>query len=780
MRSSHLSVSLLICMVWCGTIAGGGALGRTSGEEPVRSAPWIEFAMPRLPYAVQTDEIVVTNGSLSAAFVSHGNSSYLPSQLRRVLSPPFLLNNADAGTFVAWGFDDRGYHAVENQAYPLDYSVKGVAAHVRGVEWEGKTNPNWGVDFRYTALPRSRVLVITVTYENVSPEARPLKIALNLVNPQITRNEYWDWTNPAPGRVFARFNRDLAEGAIETSSEGGDAFLVFGLNGPSDSHAVTTTNEWARWVARGEFSGIDQVERASSHFQYLARDFPSVAPGQTVSVSAVLAIADSLAKARRDFEAVVGNLPERLAAADRYWDDRWNQTDLSVSTPDAGLDRMTEVATSNALTSWDELNDSWITAFSENARGCNYLWNNSYAGYGFLLSHPAMAKDTLRRLLRLDWRMRYAYSVPNSQSVGVYYAYNHSAIVELIYRYVTMTGDLAFLDEEVNGEAVISILVANIRHVHETLGFDFGAGDNLLEVVPRYVHEVPDLVAATFKMATEIAELADIIGRDDTVQEMAVIRRTAEQRTHRLWDTEARWFRTGGGELVYTVQVFNMIYSGALTSDEIAGLLEREDDFVFAHGVRSLAVYDRDYRPARIARGDWDGPGSYVGNPGNMLRALSFAGKSADVYRLAHGISDWFQWRPWQPQGIEAETGAGIGSIAENATNTSASRYLEVVPFVLLGLTYKTSGIEIHEALPVHWTNEMGKVWFGERQYCLRVRIPFLGYHYTLYADKPLDGVSPFRSATIYDAAGRLVQEVHDRKLPLLRQNLTIVLHFTP
>ncbi len=741
--------------------------------------PAFAFDYPRPEYSVKTDEIVITNGDVSGSFVNNGPASYLISQLRRILTPPFLLNNNDDGTLVFWGYDDSGYHAVENKTFSLNYSLRSTSAHVAQIEYGNVINRNWAVDFEYSAVPTKRVIVAQVRYRNTTQKERPLTIACNLINPQITKADTWTWWNPPIGAVSARYNAQLHGGAIETANSSGDAFLVFGLDKPASTHAVTTSNAWNYFVAHGQFPGGESVQKASSHFQYLSHAFGPVKPGESVTLAAIIAIDKTKDSAQRDFTETAAGIDQASEKSDAYWTEAWKETNYEVVTPDDDIDRMSALSMSNAVASWDDINDSWVTAFSKNARGVNYLWDNGYAGFGFLFSKPSMVLATLRNLVRLDWRTSYAYSIPNKQNVGVYYAYNHAILTDLVYNYVALTGDSGFLREKAsNGKTVLDILDDNISYIHNTLQYDFGGNDNLLEVVSTYVHEVPDLVAATYRMALQIQELSRFGGRPDIENRMPAIAATAHDRTNRLWDSASKWFRTGEGHIVFTCQIFNMLYSGALSQPQCDGLLERRNDFIFGYGTRSLAAYDPLYVPRERARGDWDGPGNYIGNVGNMLRALSTQKYKTDLLRLAKGVATWFKWRPWQPQGIEAETGFAIGSIARDATNTCVSRFVEVVPIDMLGLRYTTDGLEIHDALPPSWHNQIGRATYRGMQYAVKVSVPFRGHKYTFYADKPLAKDSNYAYASIYDANGNPLLDNRSHKFPVLDRDLNIVLHF--
>ncbi|WP_314587989.1 cohesin domain-containing protein [Paenibacillus terrigena] len=750
----------------------------TKASEIDQQYPAYTFSYPReLQYGSSVNEPLVTNGVISSFLVNNGNDSYYPGQLKLIMAPPYLLNNNNNATLFAWGYDDSGYFETIDKKFTMDYSLAGLTSHIDSAQSGSK---NWKIDINYQPIPNKRMIVANYSYTNVDTKNHALKIAASLQNPQITKSVTgWSWDNPGTGKINASYDPNIGSGAIISNSTSNDAYLAFGLNVPVSSYSVTTNNEYSTWNSSGGFTNSPSVSNVASHFQYLSHSFGNIAPGQTVKMSAILSIGGTQSEAQTNYLDIYNNLDSQLDQAIHYWNKHWTNSNYEVVTPDPAINRMSNLAHTTSLLSLDNLNDTWFTGFGNNARGVTYLWDTNYTRNGIIKTNSPIVKGTLIKLLNLNLTGNYAYRITDQASLGAYYAYNQFVITQLVYTYVTNTGDSAFLNQEVKGNnTVIDVLNNQINYVHSTLKYDFGEGGNLLEVVPHYVHRVPDLTADTYWMANKIKAMAQKAGRTDIASSMDNIASTALSKTQALWDPTTNWFKTGEGNLVYTTQIFNMIPTGAITQEQITGLLKRKNDFIFNYGTKSLASFDVDYKSSG-ARGDWDGPGNYIGNIGDMVEDLAYAGDKDALFNLAKGISNWWKWRPVQPQGIEATTGKGIGSIA-NSTISTSGRYSEVVPNYLLGLIPKLGGMDVDtfNTYPTDWINSLGTVSFLGKQYSAKVSIPYNGHKYSFYVDKPDKESNSFQYATIYSSNGSFMQDWYSQRLSTWADDVNAVLHF--
>jgi len=725
------------------------------------------------------DEVIVNNGTVTAALAPNGlHNGYLPSALRRITAPPFTLGDNIGPTFCAWGYDDDGFHMIKNEEYMLDFSLKGIKAHVDTIQFDGSINKSWAVDVEYNALPEKRVIIVTFTYQNKSSMGKGLKIAGYLKNPQITCSYDWYQYTPETGNVDANYCQRTGYGAIETVSTDKKASLIFGFDKDIHSYSVTVDDELELWKSTGSFSGSSGVADVHAHNQYLSHSFGIVAPGEKVSLSMIMSIADTVENARADFLDALYNKGLRLEEAEDYWNQKWEHTGFRINTPDEKINRMSEIAMMNGILGHDPVNGAWITSCGRAFRGVTFVWDQYYSGYGLLTSGTRpMVRKVLADTLSMDLTANNFYQITDRKRLGYHYAYQHYAITNLIYKYVALTGDLEFLNYKLdNGLTVIENLSAQACYIVYGIDFDFGAAWELLECLNKYIGDIPDLTANTCWMAEKIKAMALAAGREDIAQKMDPIRDKAYLKLQSLWDPDKKWFKTFQGEFTYTGQVFLSILSGVLRRDQIEGLMSRVDDFIGPNGVKALASYDTEFE--ENSRGDFNGAASYSGTCGEYADILNFVGDKKRLFNLIKGISNWWQWRPFQPQGIDSETGAAAGLIANEGTNNCASVYMSMVPMHLIGLRPSIGGIDINECYPDEWINSAGNACFNGVQYSAMVSLPCRGHIYTYYVDKPKAYGFTYSYASIYSADGSFLTDWHAKRLPNINSDAVFILHF--
>jgi len=424
--------------------------------ETVQQYPTYTFSYPRkLQYASSVDEPLVSNGVITSFLASNGSDSYFPGQLRRIKAPPYLLNSSNDATLFSWGYDDRGYFETNYKKFTMDYSLAGLTNHIDRAQ---SGSNYWKIDINYKAIPNKRIIVANYSFTNIDTNNHELKIAASLQNPQITKTiTGWSWDPPGTGSINASYNSNIGSGAIISNSTSNDAYLAFGLNVPVSSYSVTTNNEFTPWKSNGEFTNSPSVSNAASHFQYLSHSFGTVEPGQTVNMSAIISIGGTQSEAQTNYLDTYNNLESQLDQTTQYWNQQWMNSNYEVVTPDPAINRMSNLAHTTSLLSLDTLNDTWITGFGNYARGVTYLWDTNYTRNGFIRTNSPIVKDTLIKLLNLNLTGNYAYRITDQASLGPYYAYNQFAIIQLIYTYVTNTGDYAFLNQVVKGNKTVSI-----------------------------------------------------------------------------------------------------------------------------------------------------------------------------------------------------------------------------------------------------------------------------------------------------------------------------------
>jgi hypothetical protein len=162
---------------------------------------------------------------------------------------------------------------------------------------------------------------------------------------------------------------------------------------------------------------------------------------------------------------------------------------------------------------------AFITS-GERAPGTQYYWDASMQATAWALLEPGGMKATLRRWLVqnvrgspvIDIRQAKGFDARvHKQITG--YAFNACTIFQTAYDYLRITGDLRFLDEDLeNGQTVLERMEA-IANDWRTLVMpgtplaNYGENHNLLECAPAYIHCVPSVNAQNVLLMREAAAL---------------------------------------------------------------------------------------------------------------------------------------------------------------------------------------------------------------------------------------------------------------------------------
>jgi hypothetical protein len=245
---------------------------------------------------------------------------------------------------------------------------------------------------------------------------------------------------------------------------------------------------------------------------------------------------------------------------------------------------------------------------------CCYLWDFSEAWELLPLYDPNAVREHIRRFLSSDLTRHFAFEPTTGEAFGPWYPVNQEKIIFLVYHYVLLTGDRAFLQEQVAGRTVLEWVL-----YHATYGdllqrpvtlIDYGAGNNHLELrkKERYDHYLPDLNARRYTNYLAAHCLAGLAG----VPAPHLLTRAGELRTavrDLLWSPALRWFVCLGKNheptVRYTVQILKLIGSDVLDQEQLAGVLSHlnESEFLSAYGLHSMSKQDPAYDQVDIDNG---------------------------------------------------------------------------------------------------------------------------------------------------------------------------------
>ncbi|MGW5366271.1 MGH1-like glycoside hydrolase domain-containing protein [Actinopolymorpha pittospori] len=361
----------------------------------------------------------------------------------------------------------------------------------------------------------------------------------------------------------------------------------------------------------------------------------------------------------------VGGLPS--ATSIRTWDEvavrRWRaraETALAnlprLETDVPGLDAYWRRSLASGLVClWDHpgfvTNPFVATSGVDGGALCSYAWDTGgYAPHTLSLLLGESTPQVLEALMAADLSKSYAIA-PDGTGLGVPYAYSGSSLVALANAMAAQQG----ISAELVGRLfeTVTAIDAHFPAVGELC--DYGTQHNLLEMRSSgWEHVVASPNAERAWSLDTLAALAEASGARLPVASMREradrIRRAV---ANDLWDPDARWFASrypdGHAEIVYSIQAFDALRSGACTPAMAAALLERirPGAFLGSYGVSSVSAEDDVHY--ELGDVDWSGGGAYTGEGPLLALTLWERGESDlawDVLRRLLWMGEHFPYFP--------------------------------------------------------------------------------------------------------------------------------------
>lgn len=293
--------------------------------------------------------------------------------------------------------------------------------------------------------------------------------------------------------------------------------------------------------------------------------------------------------------------------------------------------------------------------------GC-YLWD-----YGILpelmpLYDPAASREHIKQFLKVDITKHFLFNPVDGQGDGPTYLVNQEKIIGCIYYYVLHTGDVPFLEEQINGRSILE-WVFHYALLGDDLSkpallIDYGENVSHLELRHQYNynHVLPDINGGRYTSYVRASKLAAMAGktREDINSRSGPLKELLKTT---LWNSEHSWlgFQSDKGsiELRYTNIIFTLIGTGVLDKEEELGLVGHlnEKEFLSDYGIHSISKLDPAYDQVDIDHG---GGGSYVAFPALIAESLYKAGYPDPAEDILRRILWWGQRLPYWGDSIVA------------------------------------------------------------------------------------------------------------------------------
>ncbi|MEP1789887.1 hypothetical protein [Reichenbachiella sp.] len=295
-----------------------------------------------------------------------------------------------------------------------------------------------------------------------------------------------------------------------------------------------------------------------------------------------------------------------------------------------------------------------------------FFWDITEWATLWAVVDPEMMKEHLTSWIGIDPSSHYGQDNFGGSGVGNGYSANYWALFQMIRSYVTVSGDMDYLDQIVKDKTVLQHLEAYATNwkrisIYGQNGAqdevyklaDFGDDEwNLLECVPTYKHIVPSFNAGYIWMMRETAELLELRGEALKAAEMKTEAEEMVGRLLQLYAGNGVWNSLyPNGEKIEVRHCLDFMFLGRYIPDDIPEDIKKDMmDFVYRelitdHWMRAQSLQD-------VAAEDSDradhGPlGAFDGWPAGTMDALvqlGFPQKSMDFYHSITPVTEEGIW----------------------------------------------------------------------------------------------------------------------------------------
>lgn len=368
-------------------------------------------------------------------------------------------------------------------------------------------------------------------------------------------------------------------------------------------------------------------------------------------------------------DIVAPDLAQRMERTDQALRERlrWaSQTLPQVNTDDPAFDDLYRRCILSVLESRWERDNFIVKPFSAVGTWTFTIpWDTSYASEMLSVLDPAGLREAFLTYVRAGL-LTNSWVPWNGTGETYWYAQNPFAEMRILEDYLTQTGDMAFLDDSVEGATIFEWMKRMGREVEKRYGrpdglLDFGAGSQkMLEIrTDGYQH----VVAATNGMAIayfrQVAAWCRQRNDSDAAQFESWASKLQDSMNRELWDERNGWFLNlypdGSKHLVLSYHQFDLLDAGILSekqSDAIIGHL-KEGEFLGPLGVYSISKADRVHFDLEDV--DWGGGGQYTGEPLRLAESMYRLGHAELGWDILNRCSKWTEHFPYIPQEIFAD-----------------------------------------------------------------------------------------------------------------------------
>lgn len=486
--------------------------------------------------------------------------------------------------------------------------------------------------------------------------------------------------------------------------------------------AIGATIEKMHWEDYStHWTGEVAIQAGQEKMVYLVIGIGADGEAQKIVRTAMKNPAEMMDSSRRAWARRVGELLDRLprfAAADKRLERFYYRSILHFILNQWQVDEFV-------------LRPFYSTGSINGGSVCSYLWDFGEGWEIFSLADPMAMREHIKAFLKIDLTRHFSFNPLNGAGWGPWYYINQEKIVFLIYYYVMLSGDEGFLQEVVNGRSVIEWVVFHTmvgdRGGKEANLVDYGAGNHHLELRReyRYDHLMPDLNLRRIPIYRAAGHLCKVAGYEagihfnDRANKLKILVR------RRLWSAKDQWWvfedPRGNRQLRYTMQMFKVIGSGAINSQEERALVDHinEEEFLSEFGMHSMSKLDPAYDQVDIDNG---GGGACCCFPPQIAERLYKAGYPHQAEDILRRILWWGDRLPyWSDSLVANAMDYRKDTPLQNAIGAVAGA--QAIVFGMFGIEVKADGEIVVDPHPPEYSSEMALEGVRIRGLSIDVRV---------------------------------------------------------
>lgn len=614
-----------------------------------------------------------------------GKNRFYAGHLGSFWSPPFFSSHESYGSshpswqlesfFTSLVFYNRDYHGGAWEE-PSDLETEAYWYPSKMVLNKFYPGSGGGTKIEGTKMALSdRRFALKITVTNETPRENNLNLLFAIGMNTFTRLDNWDnhadlgwnWGGETSYQgddktKNVRLKYDEANKIIVFQGHAEQSFMAVGLD-----NAALQNSQWQlsdsienfayQFKNEGYLINQNQETSGSGAAAGLSVAIPTMKINENYVVNLLVAVGDSEETVKQQITEM-RNIPDIESYADRFWNEKLSNALRNfpvLETTEESLKKIYYFSQlSYLLNRWSNF-DSLGEASFYGLSTAFFPWTIG-TNYSLILPDREFWKRQILKVLSMDFSKCMAFQPLNHYGAennldlcDTNYSYSVYSIVEQIYDYLSITGDMAFLDEKVEDRTILSWLerlTLYYENGDSSNLVDFGNDSKLYEynihcdLGGNYTGMVASPNSERYRAMKFAAEIFEKYGEHQKSQEFQLRSQKIKTSINQLWNNDVGWFDTinlydrNGTTLsapnrktFFAVAILHLLDAvDLLSSDQKTKILGKINLFI-DFGTLRFTSLPLNIKESWCIRSDWHGPGLYSGEIGQMLTRLFINGQ---------------------------------------------------------------------------------------------------------------------------------------------------------